>query len=56
VLLGVEGTNVTFGLPYMVIHAGSSVAQKAPNNDYLRLSPIAARQAAYFCLHLLKYL
>jgi adenosylhomocysteine nucleosidase len=46
----------TFGVPYLVIRAGSNVAQEAPNDDYLRLSPIAARQAAYFCLHLLKYL
>jgi adenosylhomocysteine nucleosidase/futalosine hydrolase len=46
----------TFGVPYLVIRAGSNVAQEAPNNDYLRLSPIAARQAALFSLHLLKYL
>jgi adenosylhomocysteine nucleosidase/futalosine hydrolase len=46
----------TFGVPYLVIRAGSNVAQEAPNDDYLRLSPIAARQAAYFSLHLLKYL
>jgi adenosylhomocysteine nucleosidase len=46
----------TFGVPYLVIRAGSNVAQEAPNDDYLRLSPIAAKQAAYFTLHLLKYL
>ena len=46
----------TFGVPYLVIRAGSNVAQEKPNDDYLRLSPIAAQQAAYFCLHLLKYL
>jgi adenosylhomocysteine nucleosidase len=46
----------TFGVPYLVIRAGSNVAQEKPNDDYLRLSPIAATQAAYFCLHLLKYL
>ena len=46
----------TFGVPYLVIRAGSNVAQEAPNDDYLRLSPIAAKQAAYFSLHLLKYL
>jgi adenosylhomocysteine nucleosidase len=46
----------TFGVPYVVIRAGSNVAQEAPNDDYLRLSPIAAKQAAYFSLHLLKYL
>jgi adenosylhomocysteine nucleosidase len=46
----------TFGIPYLVIRAGSNAAQEAPNDDYLRLGPIAARQAAYFTLHLLKYL
>jgi 5'-methylthioadenosine/S-adenosylhomocysteine nucleosidase len=46
----------TFGVPYLVIRAGSNAAQEAPNDDYLRLSPIAARQAAMFCLHLLTYL
>jgi adenosylhomocysteine nucleosidase/futalosine hydrolase len=46
----------TFGVPYLVIRAGSNVAQEAPNDDYLRLSPIAAKQAAYFTVHLLKYL
>jgi adenosylhomocysteine nucleosidase len=46
----------TFGVPYLVIRAGSNVAQEAPNDDYLRLSPIAAKQAAHFTLHLLKYL
>lgn len=44
------------GVPYIVIRAGSNVAQEAPNDDYLRLGPIAAKQAAYFSLHLLKYL
>jgi adenosylhomocysteine nucleosidase/futalosine hydrolase len=46
----------TFGVPYLVVRAGSNVAQEAPNDDYLRLSPIAARQAAFFSLYLLKYL
>jgi hypothetical protein len=32
------------------------VAQEAPNDDYLRLGPIAARQAALFSLHLIDYL
>ena len=35
---------------------GSNVAQEAPNDDYLRLGPIAAKEAAKFSLHLLKYL
>jgi adenosylhomocysteine nucleosidase len=46
----------TFGIPWLVIRGGSNAAQEAPNDDYLRLSPIAAKQAAYFTLHLLKYL
>ena len=46
----------TLGVPYIVVRAGSNVAQEAPNDDYLRLGPIAAKQAAYFSLHLLKYL
>lgn len=44
------------GVPYIVVRAGSNLAQEAPNDDYLRLGPIAAKQAAYFSLHLLKYL
>lgn len=47
---------VELGVPFLVVRAGSNVAQEAPNDDYLRLGPIAARQAAYFSLHLLKYL
>ena len=46
----------TLGVPYVIVRAGSNVAQEAPNNDYLRLGPIAARQAALFSLHLLKTL
>jgi adenosylhomocysteine nucleosidase len=46
----------TLGVPYLIVRAGSNVAQEAPNNDYLRLGPIAAKQAAYFTLHLLSYL
>ncbi|ANJ66124.1 5'-methylthioadenosine nucleosidase [Halothiobacillus diazotrophicus] len=46
----------TLGVPYLVVRAGSNVAQEAPNNDYLRLGPIAARSAAEFSLHLLTYL
>lgn len=47
---------VMLGVPFIVVRAGSNVAQEAPNDDYLRLGPIAAKQAAYFSLHLLKYL
>lgn len=46
----------TFEVPYLVIRAGSNVAQEAPNDDYLRLGPIAADQAARFTLHLLNQL
>jgi len=46
----------TLGVPYLIIRAGSNVAQEAPNDDYLRLGPIAAREAARFSLHLLGYL
>ena len=44
------------GVPYLIVRSGSNVAQEAPNNDYLRLGPIAAREAAKFSLHLVKYL
>ena len=44
------------GVPYLIVRAGSNVAQEAPNDDYLRLGPIAAREAATFTLHLLTYL
>lgn len=46
----------TLGVPYLIVRAGSNVAQEAPNDDYLRLGPIAAREAAKFSLHLVKYL
>ena len=46
----------SLGVPYLVVRAGSNVAQEAPNDDYLRLGPIAAREAARFSLHLLQYL
>jgi len=44
------------GVPYLVVRAGSNVAQETPNDDYLRLGPIAAKEAAKFSLHLLKFL
>lgn len=46
---------VLLGTPCIVVRAGSNVAQETPNDDYLRLGPIAAKQAALFSLHLLKY-
>lgn len=47
---------VMLGVPFIVVRAGSNVAQEAPNDDYLRLGPIAAKQAALFSLHLLEFL
>jgi len=44
------------GVPFLVVRAGSNVAQEAPNDDYLRLGPIAAKEAAKFSVHLLEYL
>jgi 5'-methylthioadenosine/S-adenosylhomocysteine nucleosidase len=44
------------GVPFLVVRAGSNVAQEAPNDDYLRLGPIAAKEAAKFAVHLLQYL
>jgi len=46
----------TFAIPFLVVRAGSNRAQEAPNDDYLRLGPIAAQEAARFTLHLLRYL
>ncbi len=43
-------------VPCLIVRAGSNVAQEAPNDDYLRLGPIAAKEAARFSLHLLNYL
>jgi 5'-methylthioadenosine/S-adenosylhomocysteine nucleosidase len=44
------------GVPFLVVRAGSNQAQEAPNDDYLRLGPIAAKEAAKFSVHLLGYL
>lgn len=44
------------GVPYLVVRAGSNVSQERPSDDYKRLGPIAAKQAAYFGIHLLNYL
>jgi 5'-methylthioadenosine/S-adenosylhomocysteine nucleosidase len=46
----------SLGVPYLIVRAGSNVAQEAPNDDYLRLGPIAAKEAAKFTVHLLGYL
>lgn len=46
----------SFGVPYLIVRSGSNLAQEEPNSDYIRLGPIAAREAAKFTHHLLKYL
>ena len=46
----------SFDVPYLVVRAGSNVAQEAPNDDYLVMGPVAAEQAARFTYHLLDFL
>ncbi len=46
----------SFQVPYLIVRSGSNAAQEAPNDDYLRLGPIAAREAAAFTAHLINYL
>ncbi len=41
-----------FQVPHLVIRSGSNQAEERNNDDYLRLSPIAARQAALFTLEI----
>jgi len=38
--------------PFLCIRAGSNRTQNLPDNDYHRLSPFAARQAALFTVSL----
>lgn len=45
-----------YGVPYLIVRAGSNIAQEDPGDAYLRLGPIAAREAAHFTRHLLDYL
>ncbi|MGV6817638.1 MAG: 5'-methylthioadenosine/S-adenosylhomocysteine nucleosidase [Thiotrichales bacterium] len=45
-----------FGVPYLIVRAGSNLAQPVPNDDYKRLGPIAAKEAAKFTAFLVKYL
>jgi len=44
------------GVPHLVIRAGSNQAQPSPGEDYKRLGQIAARQAAFFAVHLVRSL
>jgi len=46
----------SLGVPWLVIRAGSNVSQEAPSDDYKRLGPIAAKQAALFGVYLIGYL
>lgn len=45
-----------FQVPHLVIRSGSNQAEERNNDDYLRLSPIAARQAALFTLEIASHL
>jgi adenosylhomocysteine nucleosidase len=45
-----------YRVPHLVIRSGSNVAEEKNTNDYLRLSPIAARQAALFTAELVRNL
>ncbi len=45
-----------FKVPHLIIRSGSNVAQERNTDDYLRLSPIAARQAALFTAELVREL
>ncbi|HVU25938.1 MAG TPA: 5'-methylthioadenosine/S-adenosylhomocysteine nucleosidase [Opitutus sp.] len=43
-------------VPHLVIRGGSNRAQPSPGEDYKRLGQIAARQAAFFAMHLARSL
>ena len=43
-----------YRVPHLVIRSGSNRAKEHNNDDYLRLSPIAARQAALFTVALVR--
>lgn len=44
------------GVPHLVIRGGSNLAQPNPGSDYKALGQIAARQSAFFALHLVRIL
>jgi nucleoside phosphorylase len=43
-------------VPHLVIRGGSNLAQPSPGEDYKALGQIAARQAAFFTLHVVRSL
>ena len=45
-----------YRVPHLVIRSGSNWAEERNNDDYLRLSPTAARQAAWFTQALVEHL
>ena len=60
-LVEMEGSAVgqvcrELGVPHLVIRAGSNRAQPSPGEDYKKLGQIAARQAAFFAMHVVRSL
>ena len=60
-LVEMEGAAVAqvclaLNLPHVVIRGGSNLAQPDPGGDYKALGQIAARQAAFFTLHVVSQL
>ena len=43
-------------VPYLIVRSGSNQAQEAPNDDYLKFGPIAAKEAAKFTYQLIQNL
>lgn len=60
-LVEMEGAAVgqvchALGVPHLVLRGGSNLAQPNPGSDYKALGQIAARQSAFFALHLVRSL